>query len=99
MSKDPKTTSQIIRRQAMDIGAARPVATPLHQSVVYAAGSPDQLDAKYSGQLAGYTYAREGHPNAAALAARIDALEGAEGGLTHEGGINNFTCADGDICS
>lgn len=93
MSKDPKTTSQIIRRQAMDIGAARPVATPLHQSVVYAAGSPDQLDAQYSGQLAGYTYAREGHPNAAALAARIDALEGAEGGLITGSGMAAITAA------
>lgn len=91
MTQDPKTTSQIIRRQAMDIGAARPVVTPLHQSVVYAAGSPDQLDAQYSGALKGYTYAREGHPNAAALAARIDALEGAEGGMITGSGMAAIT--------
>ncbi|MCV2875593.1 aminotransferase class I/II-fold pyridoxal phosphate-dependent enzyme [Rhodobacteraceae bacterium XHP0102] len=75
----------------MDIGVARPVVTPLHQSVVYAAGSPDQLDAQYSGALKGYTYAREGHPNAAALAARIDALEGAEGGMITGSGMAAIT--------
>ena len=58
-------------------GAARPVAPPLQMSVVYAADTPDALDAIYEGRAAGYTYSREGHPNAAVLADRIAALEGA----------------------
>ena len=58
-------------------GAGRPVAPPLQMSVVYAADTPDALDALYEGREAGYTYSREGHPNASVLADRIAALEGA----------------------
>ena len=58
-------------------GARRPVAPPLQMSVVYAADTPDGLDAQYEGRAPGYTYSREGHPNASVLADRIAALEGA----------------------
>ena len=44
---------------------------------------PDALDAQYEGSAKGYTYAREGHPNADVLAQKIDALEGADGGHHH----------------
>ncbi len=50
--------------------------TPLHTSVVYRSTDPDQLDAHYEGHLPGYTYAREGHPNATILADKIDWMEG-----------------------
>ncbi|MGR3540799.1 MAG: trans-sulfuration enzyme family protein [Hasllibacter sp.] len=56
---------------------SRPVATPLHPSVVYAADGPNQLDDQYEGRARGWTYSREGHPNAAVLADRVAALEGA----------------------
>lgn len=58
-----------------------PVVTPIMPSVVYASRTPDELDEQYEGRAHGYTYAREGHPNADVLASRIDALEGAEGGI------------------
>ena len=57
--------------------ASRPVVTPLMPSVVYASDTPDMLDAQYEGGLPGYTYSREGHPNADVVAARIDRMEGA----------------------
>lgn len=56
--------------------ASTPLATPLYPSVAYAAEHPDALDAQYEGAASGYTYAREGHPNADVVAARIDQLEG-----------------------
>ena len=56
---------------------SRPVAPPLHMSVVYASESPDELDDQYEGRAKGHTYSREGHPNAAVLAQRIASLEGA----------------------
>ncbi|PRY95131.1 cystathionine gamma-synthase [Hasllibacter halocynthiae] len=56
---------------------SRPVATPIFPSVAYAAGGPDELDAQYEGRTEGWTYSREGHPNAAVLADRLAALEGA----------------------
>ena len=87
-AKDEKTGRRtIVRGGAMPPSASRPVAAPLYPSVVYAAPSADALDAQYEGRLAGYTYAREGHPNADMLAEKIDWLEGGEGGLVTSSGM------------
>jgi len=86
MSEGRNWQRQPGRRAEWPESASRPVATPLQPSVVYAAESPDALDAQYEGRLAGWTYAREGHPNAAQLAGMIDALEGL-GGPGRLGGV------------
>ncbi|WP_299675349.1 aminotransferase class I/II-fold pyridoxal phosphate-dependent enzyme [uncultured Roseobacter sp.] len=67
----------LVRPDALPESASRPVVTPLSPSVVYASDTPDMLDRQYDGDLKGYTYAREGHPNADVVAKRIDRLEGA----------------------
>lgn len=67
----------LIRPDALPASASRPVVTPLSPSVVYASDTPDMLDQQYEGGLQGYTYSREGHPNADVVAARIDRMEGA----------------------
>ncbi len=77
----------IVRGGAMPPSASRPVVPPLHPSVVYAAPSADALDAQYEGRVAGYAYAREGHPNADMLAEKIDWLEGGAGGLVTGSGM------------
>ncbi len=77
----------LLRPTAAPNSASRPVVTPLQPSVVYASESPDALDAQYGGQSHGYTYAREGHPNADVLAQAIDRMEGAEGGLALGSGM------------
>jgi len=69
------------------------VGTPIQPSVVYASESPDALDAQYDGSRPGYTYAREGHPNADVLAAKIDAMESASGGLVVGSGMAAVTVA------
>ncbi|MGH1413445.1 MAG: trans-sulfuration enzyme family protein [Pelagimonas sp.] len=69
------------RPVAIPVSQSMTVATPIMPSVVYASQTPDELDAQYSGEIQGYTYAREGHPNADVLARRIDALEGMSGGI------------------
>ncbi len=84
----PKT---LVRRTPWPASASRPVVTPLSPSVVYASETPDALDAQYEGRAKGYTYAREGHPNAEVLAQKIDALEGAEGGLIVGSGMAAVT--------
>lgn len=59
---------------------------PLMPSVVYTSADPDALDQVYdTGE--GFVYAREGHPNAAALAARLDGLHGAAGGWVTGSGM------------
>lgn len=69
-------------------GVSTPVVTPIQPSVVYASQSPTALDAQYEGRTQGYTYAREGHPNATVLAQRIDALEGMQGGIVTGSGMS-----------
>ncbi|MBL4917884.1 trans-sulfuration enzyme family protein [Szabonella alba] len=83
----------LVRRTPWPQSASRAVGTPLQPSVVYASDTPDQLDAQYEGRVKGYTYAREGHPNAEVLAAKIDALEGATGGLIVGSGMAAVTAA------
>ncbi|WP_212523187.1 aminotransferase class I/II-fold pyridoxal phosphate-dependent enzyme [Actibacterium sp. MT2.3-13A] len=88
MTETPKT---VVRRTPWPDSASRPVGTPIQPSVVYASDSPDALDAQYEGRSKGYTYAREGHPNADVLANKIDGLEGAEGGLILGSGMAAVT--------
>ncbi|MDJ0826755.1 MAG: aminotransferase class V-fold PLP-dependent enzyme [Rhodobacter sp.] len=80
-----------VRRTPWPDSSSRAVVTPLQPSVVYASESPDALDAQYEGGSPGYTYAREGHPNADVLATKIDALEEAEGGLILGSGMAAIT--------
>jgi cystathionine gamma-synthase len=85
--------STIVRRKALVEGVSRPVVTPIQPSVVYASPSIDMLHAQYEGRETGYTYAREGHPNATLLAQKIDALEGCEGGIVTGSGMAAVTAA------
>jgi len=73
--------------------STRPLVPPISPAVVFTAESPDALDAIYDGGAQGYTYAREGHPNATSLAARIDAMEGAENGIVTGSGMAAVTLA------
>ncbi|MEM1064854.1 MAG: aminotransferase class I/II-fold pyridoxal phosphate-dependent enzyme [Pseudomonadota bacterium] len=82
-----------IARQPWPESASRPMVSPLQPTVVYASDSPDTLDAQYAGDLSGYTYAREGHPNADVVARMVDELEGAEGGLVTGSGMAAVTAA------
>lgn len=84
MSEIPKS---IVRRTQWPTSVSQPVVTPLQPSVVYASPDPDALDAQYA-DASGFTYAREGHPNAAVLAQKIDMLEGATGGIITGSGMS-----------
>lgn len=83
----------LVRRMPLREGVSRAVVTPIQPSVVYASPSIDMLHAQYEGRAQGYTYAREGHPNATLLAQKIDMLEGATGGLITGSGMAAVTAA------
>ena len=83
----------LIRPDPLPFSASRPVVTPLSPSVVYASETPDALDDQYEGRTQGYTYAREGHPNADVVAARMDAMEGIAGGIVTGSGMAAVTAA------
>ncbi|MEL7104599.1 MAG: aminotransferase class I/II-fold pyridoxal phosphate-dependent enzyme [Pseudomonadota bacterium] len=64
-----------------------PLGSPIQPSVVYKSAGPNTLDDIYEGREAGFTYAREGHPNAAVVAGRIAEMEGAAAGLMTGSGM------------
>lgn len=85
MSRDHRSRDHrsVVRRGLRPESASRPVVSPISPSVVYASPDADTLDAQYEGRVAGWTYAREGHPNWAILADKLDWMERAEGGDRH----------------
>lgn len=97
MPKRPNAPETLVRRTAWPAGVSRPIGSPIQPSVVYRSDSPDQLDAQYGGSEPGYTYAREGHPNADVLARKIDMLEAVPeasgGGLILGSGMAAVTAA------
>ncbi|MEQ8356089.1 MAG: PLP-dependent transferase [Kiloniellaceae bacterium] len=75
-SDTPNDPRSVVRRQAPPASATRPLVTPISPSVVFCAEDADALDAVYEGRAAGYSYAREGHPNATVLADKLAWMEG-----------------------
>ena len=67
--------------------ATAPLSPSIHLSAVYRVKGLDQIDALYEGREHGFIYARDGHPNAAQLAAKVAALEGAESALVCASGM------------
>ena len=76
-SKSNHNRPNLVRRTPFPASVSQAVGTPLQPAVVYASPDASALDDQYEGRASGYTYAREGHPNADVLAAKIDALEAA----------------------
>ncbi len=67
--------------------ATRPLSPPLVLSSVYQVEDLAQVDSIYNGDSAGFIYARDSHPNAAQLAAKLALLEGAEAALVCGSGM------------
>jgi cystathionine beta-lyase/cystathionine gamma-synthase len=63
---------------ASPLGESTPLVPPLYQSSVYTLPDLDALDRIMNGERPGYIYARDAHPNARLLAARLAALEGGD---------------------
>src|SRR5205823_6505111 len=69
-----------------DLGTSQPLVTPLYQSSVYTLPDLDALDGILDAQQPGYIYARDAHPNARLLAARLAQLEEASWALVTSSG-------------
>lgn len=76
-----------------DLGPSSPLAPPLFTSAVYTLPDLDALDAISDGGAAGFIYARDGHPNAADLAAKLTALEAAAWGVVCGTGMAALSAA------
>lgn len=57
---------------------SKPLSPPILLSSVYRIDNLDDIEGMTSGRLEGFFYARDGHPNAVQLAAKLARLEGAE---------------------
>jgi cystathionine beta-lyase/cystathionine gamma-synthase len=67
--------------------SSRPLIPSLDLSVVYCLDDLDHVDALYNGDARGYTYSRDGHPNADMLAGKLAKLEAGEAGLICASGM------------
>jgi cystathionine beta-lyase/cystathionine gamma-synthase len=70
-----------------DLGETFPLVPPLYQSSVFTLPDLDALDRVMNAERPGYVYARDAHPNARQLGARLADLEGAEWGLVTSSGM------------
>ena len=77
MSADrpPGDATRCARVAAPAQSVTRPLVPSLDLSAVYEIADLDQIDALYTGRFAGFSYARDGHPNAVQLAAKLCAIE------------------------
>src|SRR5262245_44045125 len=86
-SRRPRPETTCARPPAPAPSVSRPLAPALQPSVVYCIDRLDQIHALYRGEAPGSFYARDGHPNATQLAAKVAELEGAEAALVCASGM------------
>ncbi|MFT4962127.1 MAG: O-succinylhomoserine sulfhydrylase [Paracoccaceae bacterium] len=88
----PNTKGTLVRPAPFPRNASSPLVTPLSPAVAYASDTPDALDDQYEGRAMGYTYSREGHPNADVVAERLDTMENMNGGTVTGSGMGAISC-------
>ena len=85
---DALKRQNVVRRTPFPPSGTTPLVPPLVPSAVFVARDVDHMNDVYEGQAHGFTYAREGGPNADLLAAKIATLEGADAGLITSSGMS-----------
>ncbi len=84
------------------VGRTHPLATPISLATVWQCDDPEQADLLLGGQLPGYIYSRDGHPNASTLAEKCRLLHGADRAAVTASGMAAMSlallsqCAAGD---
>lgn len=90
---DSHPSTECARAPAPVASSSRPLVPPIELSVVYRLDDLAHVDALYEGRAQGFTYGRDGHPNAAQLAEKLARLEGAEAGLICASGMGAIASA------
>lgn len=84
------------------VGRTHPLSTPISLATVWQCDDPEQADLLLAGQLPGYIYSRDGHPNASTLAEKCRLLHGADRAAVTASGMAAMSlallsqCAAGD---
>ena len=81
----------VVRRGIWPENMGTPVVTPLSPTVVHHYQDADQLQSLHEGEINGFDYARDSHPNAEVLADKISWMEGASSGLMTASGMSAIT--------
>ena len=87
MPESPRPETICARPGPTSPSSTPPLTPPLALSVVYEMDGLAGVDDVYEGRAPGFVYARDGHPNASMLAAKIAALEGAEAAAVTASGM------------
>ncbi|HEY1785827.1 MAG TPA: aminotransferase class I/II-fold pyridoxal phosphate-dependent enzyme, partial [Pirellulales bacterium] len=81
------------RPQLSPVLPGEPLAPPIHLSSVYRCQTPEQAAAMLAGELPGYVYRRDGHPNADFLAEKCRQLHSAERAAVTASGMGALALA------
>lgn len=79
--------NNLTHRKRLQRSSAEPACADLSLASVFCVDDLDHLEKLYSGAVPGFTYARDGHPNAARLCEKLAALDGAESCLVFPSGM------------
>ena len=71
----------------VDLGTSQPLVPPLYQSSVYVLPDLEECDRIMNAEASGFIYARDGHPNASFLGARLAQLESASWAMVTSSGM------------
>lgn len=93
MPDEPRPETLCARPPETPGSVTKPLVSPLQLSAVYRIHDLDQVDALYQHDAEGFIYARDGHPNAAQLAAKVAAIEGAGAALVCGSGMAAVSAA------
>ncbi|HEY5311261.1 MAG TPA: aminotransferase class I/II-fold pyridoxal phosphate-dependent enzyme [Pirellulales bacterium] len=91
MSDDPRSICP--RPEFVATGPTQPLATPIYTSAVYRCADTQQASAILGDELPGYVYARDGHPNADALAEKCRLLHAADRAVVCSSGMAALAAA------
>lgn len=83
----------VVRRTMTVAHGGRPLSPPLAPTAMYHYESASQMQEVSEGRVEGFTYSRDGHPNAVALAEKLSWMEGAEVGLMTGSGMTALSAA------
>lgn len=74
--------------EEISLFGSRPSRNAIHTSTAYICSSPDEANMKLGGQLEGYVYQRDGHPNADSLAGKCRRLHEADHAVVTSSGMS-----------
>ena len=87
------TEDQCPQPDAMPATLTRPLAMPIYPTSVWQCDSLEQAEQMLEGNVAGYVYQRDAHPNAAALASKCCQLHGAQHAVITSSGMAALSAA------